>query len=122
MTGERERVEIVKCQCGDPICTRYGLNDGLFYQGCGWDKETAERHAACWNACIDFPTALLKLLEHGLIPANETAESYKTRAEEAERLLIGLSKRHEGYETGMGPCICEWHKKARALFINMKEK
>lgn len=119
---EFEKVEIEKCQCGASICNRYGLNDGTFYQGCGWDKETAERHAACWNACRDLPTALLKSLEHGLIPVNETAASYKARAEEAIRLLTGLAKRHEGYEEGMGPCICEWHEKTRAFLNNMKEK
>ena len=35
---------------------------------------------------------------------------------EIERLriiLTGLAKRHEGYEQGCGPCLCEWHEKAR---------
>ncbi len=35
-------------------------------------------------------------------------------------VLAGLAKRHEGYEQGCGPCICEWHQKAQSLLSKMK--
>ena len=34
--------------------------------------------------------------------------------------LEGLAKRHEGYEHGCGPCVCEWHQKARAAIAKAK--
>ena len=43
----------------------------------------------------------------------------KGGADEAERLLRGLMLRHDGYEHGCGPCICEWHNAAR-LFLESK--
>lgn len=49
MSSERE-VKVVKCSCGDPVCQTYGLDDGLFYQGSGWSKELAEKHAKAYNA------------------------------------------------------------------------
>lgn len=53
----------------------------------GKDEETATRTAAALNACQGIHTELLESLECGLIPANETADSYRARATEAERLL-----------------------------------
>lgn len=44
------KAEIVKCSCGDPVCTYYGLNIGHFPQGSGFDKETAERLAMMWDS------------------------------------------------------------------------
>lgn len=35
--------------------------------------------------------------------------------EKTMKILNGLSSRHEGYQFGIGPCICEWHEQARAL-------
>ncbi len=32
-----------------------------------------------------------------------------------KEVLAGLSSQHDGYEHGMGPCICEWHVKARKI-------
>lgn len=57
---KHERVEIVKCPCGDSICSTYGLSEGMFYQGSGWDKETAERMAAAWNATLSISTEALQ--------------------------------------------------------------
>lgn len=38
---------------------------------------------------------------------------------EAMRLV---SKRHEGWEHGFGPCVCEGHKKARELLAKLGGK
>lgn len=43
-------VTIVKCKCGDAVCNRYGLSDGVFYQGNGWEKERAQEYADAINA------------------------------------------------------------------------
>lgn len=43
------KVTIEKCQCGHPSCNYYGVSNGTFYQGNGWDKETAEFVAWCFN-------------------------------------------------------------------------
>lgn len=50
-------ITIERCPCGD--CETYGLSDGTFFQGNGWPKELAQRHADCFNAmdCIDDPLA-----------------------------------------------------------------
>lgn len=40
-----EKVSIVKCQCGHPICDKHGLSYGDFYQGVGWSKKDAEEIA-----------------------------------------------------------------------------
>lgn len=45
----------------------------------------------------------------------------KARAEKAEKLLAGLSKRHE-WQPELGPCICEWHEKTRAFLIEPKKE
>lgn len=50
-------VTIMKCQCGDSICNRYGLSDGMFYQGCGWEKERAQQYADAINAYDALPDA-----------------------------------------------------------------
>lgn len=34
-----------KCNCGAPLCNRYGFREGMFYQGTGFDKEVAEEIA-----------------------------------------------------------------------------
>lgn len=47
--NQRPPVTIVKCQCGQSGCDRYGLSEGMFYQGCGWSKERAEQIAAAIN-------------------------------------------------------------------------
>lgn len=44
------------------------------------------------------------------------------RLAEAETLLKGMAKRHDGYEEGIGPCICEWHQKVRAFFDKSDER
>ncbi len=46
---EAETVQIVKCQCGDSACNIYGLSDGTFYNGNGWDKERAQQYADAIN-------------------------------------------------------------------------
>jgi hypothetical protein len=40
-------VTIVKCNCGE--CDRYGLSDGTFYRGNGWEKERAQEYADAIN-------------------------------------------------------------------------
>lgn len=42
-------VTIEKCPCGHPTCKYYGVSNGTFYQGCGWDEETAQFVADCFN-------------------------------------------------------------------------
>ena len=42
-------VTIVKCRCGDPVCKCYGLSDGLFPQGAGWDEGRAREYATAVN-------------------------------------------------------------------------
>jgi len=32
----------VKCQCGAPVCKKYGLSIGLFYQGSGFYEDEAK--------------------------------------------------------------------------------
>ena len=41
-------------------------------------------------------------------------EEYWTENAQLREILVGLAKRHE-WQPGMGPCVCEWHTKARAL-------
>lgn len=38
-----------KCPCDHAACTTWQLNIGTFYQGCGFDKETAQRIANLMN-------------------------------------------------------------------------
>lgn len=49
-------VTIEKCKCGDKVCKTYGLSVGNFYQGCGFDKETATAIAGAINKFADDPT------------------------------------------------------------------
>jgi hypothetical protein len=42
-------ITIVKC-CDDEDCDRYGLSDGHFNQGNGWEKERAQEYADAINA------------------------------------------------------------------------
>lgn len=42
-------VTIIKCQCGLSTCTYYGVSNDSFNQGNGWNKETAEFVAWCFN-------------------------------------------------------------------------
>ncbi len=43
-------VNVTKCQCGHPLCKTYGVSNGTFYQGCGWDRDTAIFVAYCFNS------------------------------------------------------------------------
>lgn len=45
---------VVKCACRHTQCTTYGFKEGTFYQGCGFDKETAERIAEVYNVSSRF--------------------------------------------------------------------
>jgi hypothetical protein len=42
-------VTIVKCRCGDEVCNTYGLSDGDFYIGNGWEKKRAQEYADAIN-------------------------------------------------------------------------
>lgn len=46
------KVTIEKCQCSHPSCNYYGVSNGTFYQGNGWDKETAIFVAWCFNSRV----------------------------------------------------------------------
>lgn len=46
-------VTIVQCPCAHEGCHYYGLSDGVFYQGNGWEKERAQQYADAVNS-IDF--------------------------------------------------------------------
>ena len=58
------RLDILRCQCSSPNCRTYGFRQGIFYQGCGFDKPTAERIEKSYNACvkIDDPTEIVGAL------------------------------------------------------------
>lgn len=42
-------VMIVKCPCGDGVCSYYWVSDGSFHQGTGWSKERAQQYADAIN-------------------------------------------------------------------------
>ena len=42
-------VRVILCPCGHPSCKTYQLTEGIFYQGNGFDKDTAEYLARCLN-------------------------------------------------------------------------
>lgn len=59
-----------------------------------------------------------EVLDEGGISYGEARSFALALAEELEntmKILKGLATRHEGYQFGTGPCVCEWHKQARAL-------
>ena len=57
-------VKATKCLCSHPTCKTYGVSNGTFYQGCGWEKEDAEFVAWCFNNRKD----ILSLIAAGLLP------------------------------------------------------
>ena len=57
-------VTIEKCPCGHPSCNKYGVSNGTFYQGNGWEKEDAEFVAWCFNN----KEAIETLIDAGLLP------------------------------------------------------
>lgn len=54
-------VVIEKCSCGHPSCSYYGLSNGQFYQGTGFDLETAERIVLALEAIKGVSLDQLKL-------------------------------------------------------------
>ena len=54
ITLGREEIHIVKCPCNQDGCSKYGLSIGMFYQGAGFDKATAQRICDCYNALIEY--------------------------------------------------------------------
>ncbi len=82
----------------------------------------ARRIVACVNACKAIDTGTLeKRGLGGLAGLSTLREDAATRADDAEALLAGLARRHEGYENAMGPCQCEWHEKTRAFLQARKD-
>lgn len=75
--GVPDKVEIVKCSCGSPVCKRHGLNFGTFYQGAGWDQDTAQFVADCINARLEQINADVDRIlgEH----ADKSAENREVR-------------------------------------------
>ena len=63
MEKVEERLDVQKCNC-TPICATYGFKQGTFHQGAGFDKNTAERIAASYNASIhmDDPKEIIAAL------------------------------------------------------------
>ena len=57
-------VTIIQCQCGHPSCIYYGVSNGSFNQGNGWDKKTAEFVAWAFNN----REALDTLVASGMLP------------------------------------------------------
>jgi hypothetical protein len=53
-----EKLTIEKCPCGNPACNTYGVQQGMFYQGSGFDKDEAEEIACRFNAHKDMLEAL----------------------------------------------------------------
>lgn len=43
-------VKVERCKCGDPVCSTYSLNFGMFYQGCGWNLDEASEIAIRLNS------------------------------------------------------------------------
>ena len=41
---------IMKCPCGDDVCNKWLVSPGADFQGCGWDKETAQAVVDLLNA------------------------------------------------------------------------
>ena len=58
------RLTVRQCQCPHTTCETYGFKEGTFYQGCGFNKDTAERVAACYNVCaeMDDPQEVVRAL------------------------------------------------------------
>lgn len=58
------QLTIERCRCAYVSCQTYGFKEGTFYQGCGFEKETAERVAASYNACVnmDNPQEIVRAL------------------------------------------------------------
>ncbi len=48
------KLTIERCCCRSATCRTYAFKEGIFYQGCGFEKETAERVAASYNACVNM--------------------------------------------------------------------
>lgn len=44
------RLSIKRCQCTASTCKTFQFNEGTFYEGCGFDEETAKRIAKIYNA------------------------------------------------------------------------
>lgn len=58
-----DTLTLKQCSCGAQ-CKTYGFKQGTFYQGSGFDKETAERVASSYNACthMDDPKEIVAAL------------------------------------------------------------
>ena len=68
MKHTKGKWEIVKCNCGDPVCKTYGTSNGSFSQGCGYSLEDAKLIAEapeiintiqkCLDYCKKYPIGL----------------------------------------------------------------
>lgn len=71
--SEENKITIVRCRCGDDVCNRHGLSDGIFPQGAGWEKERAQEHADAING-YDSLVAQNKALTEAADEANTCIE------------------------------------------------
>lgn len=68
MKQKHTPIGLEKCDCGDAICNKYGTTDGIFYQGSGYDKETAEFHVRACNAHDDMVAAIRAMIDPKVSP------------------------------------------------------
>lgn len=62
-----DKVTAVLCPCGHKTCKTYGVSNGTFYQGTGWDLESASFVAWAFNN----RQALENLIAEGKLPKIE---------------------------------------------------
>lgn len=48
------QLTIERCHCAYDACQTYGFKEGTFYQGSGFEKETAERIATSYNVTVNM--------------------------------------------------------------------
>lgn len=71
---------VVKCNCGDAACNRYGLNVGMFPQGAGFDGIEDAQLAAAAPALLGALESLLPGLILDLRYANEEDDKEAMRS------------------------------------------
>jgi hypothetical protein len=75
---------IEKCQCGHPSCSKYGLSNGMFYQGSGFTLEDATLAAAS--------PKLLEALEGLLAVVEVRIDDPRIAQFDAARAAVKLAK------------------------------
>jgi len=83
-----DMVTIEKCRCGHAVCNTHGLNIGTFYQGSGWDKETALEIAHRLNSYDILVNRLKKISESTNVYRAKTAAKITLEIIEAARNVM----------------------------------